>query len=371
MTRPTYHLLALPHSRVRRDYSTDAFTIKVMHLARMMQAQGREVVLYATEGSEAACELVPCLTDAEFAEIYPGDHRKDFYDALNSRGWALFNERASAAINARKAPGDFVLSSYGWMHEPVTRATGLPTIEFGIGHNGSVPTNHRVFESYAWANYTYGKEALMGPPNFDAVVPNYFDPTDFPFVEQPTGDHFAFVGRLAHDKGWDIACRVAEALEKPIFLAGQGTFAHSYKGAVHVGTVGIEDRALLMGNALATFVPSQYVEPFGCVVVESLMCGTPVISSDFGAFPELVRHGEVGFRCRMFDDYVDAARRISRISRRRCREYAEADFGMARVSRMYDEYFARIEELHRPGGAGWYATRPPAASDEMLARARA
>ena len=44
----------------------------------------------------------------------------------------------------------------------------------------------------------------------------------------------------------------------------------------------------LFANAKCTLMPSKYAEPFGFVALESMLSGTPVITTDYGAFPETV-----------------------------------------------------------------------------------
>jgi glycosyltransferase involved in cell wall biosynthesis len=68
-----------------------------------------------------------------------------------------------------------------------------------------------------------------------------------------------------------------------------------------------------MSRAKAVFVPTQYFEPFGGVAVEAQMCGTPVISSDFGVFNETVLHGITGYRCRTLDQYVWAINNVHKL----------------------------------------------------------
>jgi glycosyltransferase involved in cell wall biosynthesis len=109
-----------------------------------------------------------------------------------------------------------------------------------------------------------------------------------------------------------------------------------------------------MWNARALFVASYYLEPFGGVNVEAQLCGTPVITTDWGAFPETVLHGVTGYRCRVFNDFVWAAENVGSLKPDVIRKWAAGNYGMERISKMYDEYFSRLYEL-KTNKDGWYA----------------
>ena len=48
-----------------------------------------------------------------------------------------------------------------------------------------------------------------------------------------------------------------------------------------MGSVGVKERANLLFNADAVIVPTTYIEPFGGVVIEAMLAGTPAITTDF------------------------------------------------------------------------------------------
>ena len=80
-----------------------------------------------------------------------------------------------------------------------------------------------------------------------------------------------------------------------------------------------------------------------------------MITSNHGAFPELVVHGVTGYRCQTLDHYVWAAKNIDTIKSMDCYEYAMANFSMNRVRLMYEEYFDMLLDVkENVNGEGWH-----------------
>jgi glycosyltransferase involved in cell wall biosynthesis len=336
------HVPSLPHTATTREFSACAYTQKVRHFADMMTAEGHDVFLYAAEENEAACaELVTCGMPGEMPEFEPDDPQ-----------FAAFNARAIPAISERlDDERDLICIIGGTAQKPIADAfPNNMAVEWGVGYGG-VFAPYRVFESYAWMHTVYG--ALTGGNAtiangcfYDAVIPNSFDPVEFPLGDGD-GGYLLYVGRLIDRKGVQVAIETADAAGMPLHVAGHGQMPPgSY---YYHGVVGPEQRAELMGGAVALIAPTLYVEPFGGVNVEAQMCGTPAITTDWGAFTETV---EPEWRCRTLAEFVDAARRAADADRVHLRERALERYSTEVIGPQYDRYFNRLAGLWDDG---WYA----------------
>ena len=349
-----FHVVSLPHTQTTREYSSCAYTQKVVGFCRMMQERGHVVFLYSGEHNEAAChEHVTCITEEERAASLAGAHyTKGGFDP-RSLYWRAFNGSVIAEVARRTQPRDFICLIGGHAQRPVADAfPGLQSVEFGVGYGGWF-SRYRVFESHAWRHACYGARAPGGDASavdgewFDDVIPGYLDPADFPLRTEPD-DYFLYVGRMIERKGYRIAQDVCQHLGVRLLLAGPERDPGGY--GEYVGVVGPEDRARLMGGARALFAPTLYLEPFGNVVVEAQACGTPAITSNWGAFTETVEHGRTGFRCRTLREFVDAAIAATSLDRDYIHRRAVSLYSLDAVGAQYEAYFERLLTLW---GDGW------------------
>ncbi|MGI8803049.1 MAG: glycosyltransferase [Solirubrobacteraceae bacterium] len=102
------------------------------------------------------------------------------------------------------------------------------------------------------------------------------------------GGHALFVGRLAAEKGVDVAIEACRRAGVPLVVAGDGPLREGLDGARLVGRVSDAELAGLRAAAGVAVVPSRSAETFGLAAAEAMAAGLPVAASRVGALPELL-----------------------------------------------------------------------------------
>lgn len=139
---------------------------------------------------------------------------------------------------------------------------------------------------------------------------------------------------LAGGARWELLTRSQVRKELAFFTSLDRRFKFH-------GMVGGWKKANLFTNARALLFPIRWEEPFGIVVTESLVAGTPVIATPCGSMPELI-DPEIGFMCESDEDFSAAFAQVGSISPKRCREYAAEHFSIEKTTRQYVELYQRI-----------------------------
>lgn len=346
--KKVFHLVGFPHTQINKKFVHCAYTQKMLNFAKMMDSLGHDVYIYGRENCEAPCkEHVVCF-DAEDVER---TFKPNTLWIGQTEAFKLLNERVIEAIKPRQSQKDFICTLAGNLSASISDALPhLTTVEYGIGYSG-VYSKFRVFESYAWMHTYYGSKSngdasTVDGANYDCVIPNYYDPDDFKFSAEK-GDYYLYIGRLAERKGVNIASTVCQIAGVRLLVAGAEGNPPDY--GEYVGLVDVQRRSELMRKAKAVIVPTIYIEPFGGVHVEAMLCGTPVITSDYGVFTETVVPGMNGFRCRTVGEYLQAIRNVEKLDPYRIRKYALKNFSLERVRWQYDAYFDQLLTLWNDG----------------------
>ena len=345
-----FHLLAPPNIQTTGGYSLDVFGMITMRFARLLKGLGHTVILYGSEDNETPCDEFVSTISRETQLKYLG--KMAYQTIVPSPDYPLWSESSKVAIReirARKKPGDFICSISGYAHQTVATAfPDLMFVEYSIGYRGSF-SKYRVFQSDAWRHFTYGTEQNIVGKNFDEVIPAFFDLDEFT-LQRKKDSFVLYIGRLTADKGVSVACRAARVAGVKLLVAGYGNKALVTDGAEYIGVLTGDRKKELMARASAVLVPTQYLEPFGCVVVEAQLCGTPVITSDFGSFREIVEEGRTGYRCHYLGEFVRAIQRRGELDPEYIRCRAIEQFSTPVVAPRYQKYFDRLNLLW---GDGW------------------
>jgi glycosyltransferase involved in cell wall biosynthesis len=353
--KPTLHLVGIFHTRSTDKFSHCAFTGKALRFPKMMREQGWEVVEYSNAGSESqASEHVEILSLDEFEDIFGSRKPTDFFGdvaVVGSPGHKLFESRLVPAMKERVKKQDIICHPFGHAHELLMREfPGNHHVETGIGYPTLMPNSFRIFESYAWMHYHQGKANRNGA-NYEWVVPNYFDLEEW----EPSykhGDYLAFLGRIGATKGMDTIKAIAEHSPWPIILHGQGDptpWNHpniEYRGPIHG-----KARSEFLRNARAALMPTVFTEPFGGSGVEAMLCGTPLIAVDYGAFTETIIQGVTGFRCHTLAEWIEALKSAEKLDRKVIANTARERYSLETCGKKYDKIFNQLNDLWRKG---WY-----------------
>lgn len=344
-----FHIPGLAHTVSVREYTTCAFTAKVVKMCDMLTRHGHQVFHYGHRESQVNAETVQ-VSD------WPDDRRwlaEGFPEFdVNSLQYHNFDMATILAITERKQPGDFLLCMFGSGHQRIADAfPDLIVCEPGIGYPNGYFAPFKAFESYALLHAYMGLDRVASMSNsmwYDWVIPNYYDPEDYEFSVDKD-DYLLYLGRLGPGKGLHIAEQLADVIGERLVIAGSGKYEGHHE---YIGVAGPERRKQLLRDAKAVICASTYLEPFCGVHVEAMLSGTPVISTDWGAFTEYNKHGVTGYRCRTFEQFKWAVENIENISPRDC--YAQGlRFTIENVYPLFLEFFAAAAEVR--SGAGWYA----------------
>jgi len=306
-------------------------------LTRELTRLGHEVTVFGCAGSECEGKLVTTM---------PGPYgTKGAFDDWQLCEWMNL-------ARAVEQSGEFdVLHTHAYLWGlplgPMSRAPMIHTLHIVPDENNAMlwrqypSTSVTAISRNQWSEFPDLKPA--------AIIPHGVDVSDFTLREQPD-DYVLYLGRFVSGKGPLHAVNAAKMLGLRLVLAGPENpyFREHIRPLVdgkqidYAGYVSGAARDKLLGGARALLYPIQHPEAFGLVLVEAMLCGTPIAAVRLGAAPEIVEEGVTGCMADGMGEFSKAVLRALECDRRQVRQRAEQRFSAEQMARAYLELYERI-----------------------------
>jgi glycosyltransferase involved in cell wall biosynthesis len=190
-----------------------------------------------------------------------------------------------------------------------------------------------------------------------AIVPYGIPAASYPFydVDDKRG-YLAFVGALTEAKGvldaisvarmTDTELRIAGKVRDPVFFEEHVRPCLDDPLITFLGEVNDHERNVLLGQAKAMLFPIHWSEPFGLVLLESLVVGTPVIAYARGAVPEIVT-SNVGCVVCSSEEMAEAVERVQALWPSKCRSHVAEQFPLRRMIASFEALYDHHARLFR------------------------
>ena len=151
-----FHVVSLPHTQTTDEYTSCAFTSKIIGFCKILKSLGHTVYLYGGEFNQVECdEFITCISEQDRKDSLGNKHYTQASFDSNLPHWQKFNNNVVNEIKKRISKKDFLCFVGGTSHKPI--ADALPqymSVEFGIGY-GATFAKYRVWESYSWMHSNY------------------------------------------------------------------------------------------------------------------------------------------------------------------------------------------------------------------------
>ncbi len=308
----------------------------VSWLTEELIALGHEVTLFASGDS---------VTSARLEAVWPRALRLDGSVRDPNALHMLMLEQ----VYRRAAEFDFM--HFHLDYYPFSLFARQPTPFVTTLHGRlDLPEHQPVFDAFSHVpvvSISHAQRRPLPQANWQRTV--HHGLPDRLLVPQPIKpSYFAFLGRIAPEKGIDRAIRIAEHCGVPLKVAAKVDRADrdyyderirpmiaAAANVEYIGEINDAEKPAFLSGAFALLVPIDWPEPFGLVMIEAMACGTPVIAFNRGSAPEVVDDGISGFIVEDENGAIGAVDRLGHLSRDKIRRQFEQRFTARRMAQDY------------------------------------
>ncbi|NUS45896.1 MAG: glycosyltransferase family 4 protein, partial [Mycobacteriaceae bacterium] len=315
----------------------------VADLADMLVARGHDVTLLGAGEPGTAAKFVP-LWDGILADRL-GEPFPEVVHALKVR----------RAVEELARTGVDVVHDHtfaGPLNAPAYTALGLATVVTVHGPvNGDPGQYYQALGDEVHLVAISDRQRALAPGlNWAGRVHNAVRVREWPFEPRKQG-YALFLGRYNPEKAPHLALHAAHEAGIPLVLAGKCkepaeiAYFDEYVRPLlteqdHVfGEADATAKRKLFAGAQCLLFPVQWEEPFGMVMFEAMVCGSPVVALHGGAVDEVVADGITGIICDEPGELATAIDKARGLNPMACRDRVEALFDVDKLGAGYESIY--------------------------------
>ncbi|MEO6420287.1 MAG: glycosyltransferase family 4 protein [Polyangiaceae bacterium] len=316
----------------------------VAALAKELIVLGHEVTVYATGDSHAAGDVRWVFAK----HCWPPDtisEQKHVQFAWND-------------IRAQKIPFDVVHVQQAHSLELAGNYANRTALTIHHARSNSLVEHYVAFPEVSFVAISARQAELIPEVPIARVIHHRLDPAGYRFGSGE-GGYCLFLGRLSAQKAPHIAIDAARHAGALLRIAGEAHpdglkyFERKVKPRLAdtrrvewLGEAPVSVKTELLRAANALLFPLGWEEPFGLVMIESMLVGTPVIAFARGSAPEVIDEGVTGYLVRDEAEMSYRLKRIVTFDRKRCRQRALERWSAGRMARNYQALYEQISARH-------------------------
>jgi glycosyltransferase involved in cell wall biosynthesis len=336
-------------------------------LAQGLGSHGHKVTIFAPIGTEVKGENIT----VETMNLRPlVRNQPDFASLLDNGNYlshdvhGLWDRYMVNEMYRRAEKGEFDLLYFHHPESALSTAVDHPSVPTIYTLNDPIYDWYReLFELYESPNQKYisiSNNQRRDAPDLP-YLQTIYNGTDirlFNFSKKHE-NYLLFVGRITSVKGVKEAIQVAKGSNHRLLIIGpvdhgsQGYFDQYIKPQLddkilYLGGMGQRQMVKYYQKAKAVLTPVQWEEPFGLTTIEAMSCGTPVISLNRGAAPEIIINGKTGYVVNSIAEMIEAVGKINKIDRRDCHDHVAHKFSYAQMVKQYERAFQKVISENKP-----------------------
>jgi glycosyltransferase involved in cell wall biosynthesis len=325
-------------------------------LAKTLYDLGHNVTLFAHQDSDFE-KLIPVDTncsnmdqvDLEILKLEEVDFGEiAFAKAINQIANGNYDLVHNHSLNGS------ALTMLSYLNIPIIHSFHTPVIPSVLKGVLSLNTAKKIYyTSVSEANSLEWKKKILKI----TTIYNGIDLSKWQANTDFSENYLFWYGRLCKEKAPHLAILAAIKSNTKIIFAGP-TYDKVYYDRFIVPYLNHElvdfrghltqaEIKPLLSNAKAFIYTSQWNEPYGLVIAESLASGTPVVGFNTGAVSEILNdYSGILVEPNNDDALIDAIKKIEQISRHDCRARAEYFCSHTRMVNSYLDLYDKVLKIH-------------------------